>query len=303
MIEWADNFGRERYPSVEFPEDIMSHSRKRATPAGGLVACALLVVLISSAGSALVERPADAATQPKPTVVERRVVTIPGIQGSTPGPRSIVLRFPRPTSRGDLLVAGVDDGVETSGMAHARYLFPGWRRAVTTIGGQTAGTGTGPHVTGGLQAAIYFYPNNPGGISAVRIATIPRNSLDWVSVVLVEFAGVSTHLSVDTTGESTNGPTPHDYTQVSTVRTSSVTSHDDDLVLAVFNNGDNSPHGVRYVNSPGWTVAGEIHDPDSNQQPILLDYRIERNRSVVSETDRYVGGYPIDNCAVVAALK
>jgi len=34
-----------------------------------------------------------------------------------------------------------------------------------------------------------------------------------------------------------------------------------------------------------------------------LDYRIEKTRSVVSETDHYVGGYPIDSCAVIAALK
>lgn len=277
---------------------------KRTTLAGALVACALLVSLISSASSAfMLVTPANAATQRKPMVVERRVVTVPGLQGKKPGPRSIVVRFPRPTHRGDLLVAGVDDGVETSGMAHAHYLFPGWRRAVTTIGGQTAGTGTGAYVTGGLQAAIYFYPNNPGRISAVRIATIQRNSLDWVSVVLVELAGVPAHLSVDTTGKSTDGPSPRDYTQVSTVRTSSATSRDGDLALAVFNNGGNSPHGLRFVNSAGWKVAGEIRDFNNNQQPILLDYRIERNRSIVSETDRYVGGYPIDNCAVMAALK
>jgi len=39
------------------------------------------------------------------------------------------------------------------------------------------------------------------------------------------------------------------------------------------------------------------------EQPILLDYRIEKTKSVVSETDHYVGGYPIDSCAVIAALK
>jgi len=259
--------------------------------------------LISGAGSVLLVCPVNAATHRSPILVERRVVTVPGVRGSTPGPRSIVARFPRPTSRGDLLVAGVDDGVETSGMPHARYLLPGWSRAVSTIGGQTADTGTGAYATGGLQAAIYFYPNNPGHISVVRIATIPRNSLDWVSVVLVEFAGVLPSLSLDTTGKSTDGPTPRDYTQVSTVRTASATTRDGDLVLAVFNNGDNSPLGVRYVNSPGWTVAGEIHDPNNNEQPILLDYRIEKTKSVVSETDHYVGGYPIDSCAVIAALK
>lgn len=244
---------------------------------------------------------AVASSHRGPVVVERRVVTVPGLNGSTPGPRTIKVRFPHPTRKGDLLVAGVDDGVETSGMVHARYRFPGWRRAITTIGGQRATTGR--VATGGLQAALYFYPDNPGGIVSVPVASIPAGSLDWVSVVLVELADTPPAATVDTTGTATNGPLPSDYSLVSTVRTRRATAKADELAFAVFNNGDNSPYGVRFVNSPGWTVVGEVHDPDNNEQPILLDYRVVRRREVVRETDHYVGGSPIDNCAVMAVLR
>lgn len=244
---------------------------------------------------------AIAARRQRPVVVERRVLTVPGLNGSSPGPRAISVRFPHPTRKGDLLVAGVDDGVETSGMVHARYRFPGWRRAVSVIGGQRATTGR--TATGGLQAALYFYPDNPGGIVSIPVASIPAGSLDWVSVVLVELADAPPAGAVDTTGTSTNGPLPSDYSLVSTVRTRRATAGADELAFAVFNNGDNSPYGVRFVNSPGWTVVGEVHDPNNNEQPILLDYRLVRRRDVVRETDRYVGGSPIDNCAVMAVLR
>lgn len=263
-------------------------------PAGGAVDSAAT----ASTGSGGARLASDAHG---PVVVQRRVVAVPGLNGKTPGPRNVTVRFPHPTTKGDLLVAGVDDGVEQSGMVHARYRFPHWRRAVETIGGQRATTRGA--ATGGLQAAIYFYPDNPGGLVSVPVASIPPGSLDWVSVVLVELADTPPATAVDTTGTSTNGPLPSDYSLVSTVRTRRATAVPDELVLAVFNNGDNSPHGVGFVNSPGWTIVGEVHDPNNNEQPILLDFRVARRPTVVTETDHYVGGYPIDNCAVIAALR
>lgn len=263
-----------------------------------LAAGALVVALPGVAGP----HPASGGVVGRLRVVQRRVVTVPGLTGTAPGPRSIVVRFARPTRRGDLLVAGVDDGVETSGMRHARYLFPGWRRAVTTIGGERADTGAGAYATGGLQAAVYFRADNPGGIVSVPVARIPSGSLDWVSVVLVELAGPPRSLRVDATGSSTSGPTQKDWSNDSVVRTRSATSGVHDLAFAVFDNGGNAPGGVDFASSSGWTVLGEVHDSDGDQQPILLDYRVLRRRAVVEETDRY-DGYPIDNCAVVVALR
>lgn len=282
---------------------------KRGAPRGGALlgqAIALSAALVMAAGgfaggSPLRQGAGQSSPTHGPVIVQRRVVAVPGLDGTRPGPRSITVRFRHPTRRGDLLVAGVDDGVESSGMAHARYRFPGWHRAVETVGGQRATTGRA--ATGGLQAAVYFLADNRGGIVSVPVATIPAGSLDWVSVVLVELARTPPAGRVDTTGASTNGPSPKDYSLVSTVRTRRKTAGRNELVLAVFNNGDNSPHGVRFVNSPGWTVAGEVHDPTDNEQPILVDFRLQRRRKVVAETDRYVGGAPIDNCAVIAALK
>jgi hypothetical protein len=280
------------------------HVRRRGPAVGRVlrpvavtaVAASGLVGLLPGAVAARADRAAPLV------VVQRRVVTVPGLVGAAPGPRSIVVSFARPTRRGDLLVAGVDDGVQTSGMTHARYLFNGWRKAASVIGGERAGTGAGSYATGGLQAAVYFRPDNPGGIVSVPVARIPPGSLDWVSVVLVEFRGSPRSLHVDATGTSTSGPMQQDWSNVSAVRTSAATSGAHDLVIAVFNNGGNAPGGVDFTDPPAWRVLGEVHDADGDQQPILVDYRVLRRKAVVAETDRY-DGYPIDNCAVVAALR
>lgn len=279
-------------------------ARARAVARAVTLTLALVGAAIGSNGPAVsgaAQRARGFAHRGTPVIVQRKIVTVAGLIGHRPGPRRITVRFPHPTRRGDLLVAGVDDGVESSGMVHARYRFPGWRRAVSTIGGQRATTGRA--ATGGLQAAIYYLPDNPGGIVAVPVAVIPPGSLDWVSVVLVELAHSPPAEVVDTVGTSTDGPSPKDYSLISTVRTRHATTTKNELVLAVFNNGGNAPHGVRFVNSPGWTVLGEVHDPNNDQQPILLDFRVQSTRAVVTETDRYLGGTPIDNCAAIAALR
>ena len=239
-----------------------------------------------------------------PVLVQQTLSAINGPHGQgITGPRELTVQLPHPTTAGDLLVAGIDDGVMTSGMPHPRYGFSDWSLGATTIGGETAGNGSGGYATGGLQGAIYFYPDNPGGIRKVRVASIPSRTVTWVTVTIAEFADVSGNLSVDVGGVETSGRSDHTYDQVSSVSTSSPTSHAPDLAIALFNNGGAAPHGEQFVTTHGWTTIGA--DPSLNgiDQPLLMNYRVVTKPVRVKETERYLGGYPIDNCAVIVALR
>src|SRR5271154_4301190 len=143
-----------------------------------------------------------------PVLVQRTVQAVqsPNSQGSQ-GSGEIIVYFPRPTTPGDLLVAGVDDGVATSGMQQPQYQFQGWKLGATTIGGETASDGAGAYSTGGLQGAIYFYPDNPGGITDVPVATIAAGTDTALTIVLAEYSHVPAHLFVDSAGSTTSGPT------------------------------------------------------------------------------------------------
>lgn len=278
----------------------MSVLRGPLATASSLAIVVTAVIGSAAAVVALRPDPSSATGATRLVVVQRRIVAVADRPDGTAGPRRIVVGLGRPTRRGDLLVAGVDDGVETSGMAHPRYLFPGWRRAATTIGGQTAQGG--PPRTGGLEAGIFYFADNPGGITDVDVAAIPRGTRAWVSVVLVELSGAPARLPVDTTGVSTSGPTPKDYSNVSTVRASRPTSHAGDIVFTVFDNGGDPAHEVAFSNTPGWKVLGEVNDVHDDGQPICLDVRVEVHRAVVVwQRDRFTGA-PIDSCAVIAAL-
>jgi hypothetical protein len=239
-----------------------------------------------------------------PVVVQRlvRAFLDQGDQGVL-GPRTLSVHLAQPSLKGDLLVAAVDDGVVTSGMVHPRYLFDHWELGATTIGGETANDGQGGYKTGGLQASIYFFPDNPGGIRTIEVASIPKGTQDFLTVTIAELSGVPADLSVDVTGTSTSGRTAAMYTQKSAVSTSAPTSARPDLVVALFNNGGNAPDGEHYVTRPGWTLIGEDTAPNNADQPILADFKVTETLGVVSQTERYLGGYPIDNCAVIVALK
>lgn len=219
------------------------------------------------------------------------------------GPQTLSMRLPRPSTRGDLLVAAVDDGVFTSGMVHPHYLFTNWDLAVTTIGGETQNDGQGGYETGGLQASIYYLADNPGGIDDIRVATVPRGTETVLTVAVAELSGVPQGLTVDTTGASTSGPSASTYTQKSAVTTVGTTTGRPDLVVALFNNGGNSPHGERYVTAPGWTLIGEDASPNNLDQPILANFKVVTRTAVATESERYLGGYPIDNCAVIVAFR
>jgi hypothetical protein len=244
---------------------------------------------------------AGAAVRWRLHLVQVRETAVPGPAGQgVPGPRTIAARFSMPTRAGDLLVAAVIDGVDTSGMPQPRDLLPGWTVGQDVIGGNLAPGGG--WATGGLQAAIYFYPDNPGGIRSVTATSVARGVQSDVTVLLAEFSGAPRRLSVDGTGGSTSGPTSKTDSTTSTVSTDGATRHAPDLVLATFNNGGNAPHGETFSWSRGWALIGEDTAQGNIDQPVLFDYEVQPRSGVAREQMRYAGGYPIDNCAAMVAL-
>jgi hypothetical protein len=136
-------------------------------------------------------------------VQERETAVAGGPDTGVEGPLTVHARFDRPTTAGDLLVAAVIDGVQTSGMTQPEMLLPHWTPGRDVIGGNTADGGTGGYATGGLQSAIYLYPDNPGGLLSLAVAEVPRGTASDVTVVLAELSGVPRKVSVDVTGGST----------------------------------------------------------------------------------------------------
>lgn len=238
-----------------------------------------------------------------PVVVQSRRIVVNGPlpADGAPGPRTVRVGFPRPTRRGSLLVAAIVDGVEHSGMTQPGWRIAGWRRGAGMIGGQLATTGR--PTTGGLQSVILFDPDNRGGVRSVAIGTIPRGTVTWVTIVLVELIGVPQHVWVAARGGSTNGPAPSDYTTSSSISTRVPLEHPPALVLTSFVNGGTAPHGERFVTPSGWRVLGADRGGNGVDQPILFDERVWTSMSKPTEWMRYLGGNPIDNCAAIVALR
>lgn len=280
---------------------------RRARPgvSRSLVA-ALALALLPCLGQAWqAPQPAGASTTGakfEPVVVQSRRIALLGAlaEDAFEGPKTIRVSFRRPTRPGTLLVAAVIDGVKASGMTQPHWRIAGWRRGAGMIGGQLATTGR--QATGGLQSVILFDPDNPGGVTSVDVGNVPAGTVTWVTVVLAELSGVPEHLTVAARGGSTNGPSPSDYTHYSSITTAAPPSRLPDLVLTSFTNGGTAPDGERFVYPPAWHVLGADRESNGLDQPILFDERVWRSDAKPSEWMRYLGGYPIDNCAAMVAL-
>lgn len=241
------------------------------------------------------------AFQPRTVQVHRTRLPGPGGHGA-PGPVAVTATFAHPTRAGDLLVAAVVDGVRSSGMRQPVWQPRGWRTAGEVIGGNTAGGGTGGYRTGGLQAAIYYLPDNPGGVTTVRLGSVPAGTDANVTTVVAEIAGIPHRLAVVGRGSSTSGPSPATDTTTSTVSLDGRLGTSPALVLAAFTNGGTAPYGERWVHPARWRVVGEDPSRHDIDEPLLLDETVWRARGVPRQSIAYRGGGPIDNCALMVAL-
>ncbi len=202
------------------------------------------------------------------------------------GPKQFGASFGAPTRRGDLLVASVICGVIVGGMPQAVLSLPsGWRRAVSHIGG----------IEGGLQAAIYYFPDNPGGIQTFGVGTVPADSEEYCTTFWVELSGIRGPVGTDTSGSNSS-----DEGWGIAVHTATRTQHTGDLVLMASTDGNEDQDGDVY------TIPRDFHlllqqDAGHVAQPGTLSDRVAVNRGVQGGTISWNGG-STDNCAVIVAL-
>ena len=210
--------------------------------------------------------------------------------------------LPRPTHTGDLLVAAVIDGVRTSGMRQPSWHLPGWRKAGAVIGGNTADGKRDDRGTGGLQVAIFYRPDAPAGVTSVGIGTVPKGTVADVTAVVAEVAGVPRQLALAGTGSSTSGPTAATDSTASSVALRRPGRRRPELVLSAFTNGGTAPHGERWIRPARWRVVGQDRGIRGIDQPILFDETVWGSSPSPHQAVRYLGGRPIDNCALMVAL-
>jgi hypothetical protein len=192
---------------------------------------------------------------------------------------SLALTLSSASTSGNLLVATVENG--TSG---ATFSGPsGWVRAVGGNGGGTTNPG---------RAEIWYYANNPGGISS---ATFTASGASHVQGQLSEWSGVATSSPLDVTGTATAAAA----TSVS-VSTSSSTSASGDVGITAFGIGFNKSQGTTFTAGSGWTNLGN-DGTTSQADSYSADYKLSLAAAVASETEmnNKAGGW----AAVIAAFK
>jgi hypothetical protein len=203
-------------------------SSDRVVQAGGRarVAAAALALLIAVTGVVVVRsaRPAEAT----PAKLQTGSVISTSSQ-------TITLTLPSPSTAGTLLVAtfGADGGDRGSTPA-------GWTKAA--VGGDTFV---------GNQAAVYFYANNPGGISS-QAFSFPGSG--WMAGQLTEWTGIATASSLDVATPNST------YTSSSAstypVTAPSATADTDELAVSVWQQTEASASTDSFTPGTGWTNIG-----------------------------------------------
>jgi hypothetical protein len=191
------------------------------------VRVALAVLLVCAAGAVLTvrdERPADAA----PAKVQTGSVV------STNG-QTLTLTLPSASTAGTLLIAtfSADGGDRGSTPA-------GWTKAA--VGGDTFV---------GNQAALYYYVNNPGGISS-QAFTFPGSG--WMAGQLTEWSGMAAASALDVATPSSTYTTS--TTATYTVTSPSATADTDDLAVSVWQEYQATAGTDPFTPGSGWTNLG-----------------------------------------------
>jgi hypothetical protein len=150
--------------------------------------------------------------------------------------------------------------------------------------------------------AIFYRADGPAGLTSVQLGTVPAGTDANVTAVVAEMSGVPRRLAVAGTGSSTSGPSPATDSTASTVTFHRLADERPLLVLAGFTNGGTAPHGERWIRPSGWGVVGQDRSLSGIDEPMLFDESVWGLPTLPREAVRYVGGRPVDNCALVVAL-
>jgi len=166
--------------------------------------------------------------------------------------RNPTASLPIASTAGDLLVATANgDPTNTAYTAPA-----GWVRATAVNQG------------GAARTEIWYYPDNPGGITSVTFGT-PNNTI----VQLTEWSGVATVAPLDQTGAQAISSS----TTTATNSTSGPMTQANELVIT--NEGYNAGGGATFTPGAGWTTL-----VNNTARDFASEYRLNLPAGVASET-------------------
>jgi len=174
---------------------------------------------------------------------------------------SLSATLPASSTAGDLLVATITENGTTTFSAPA-----GWIAGPAV---STTGTYHG-------RAEIWYYPNNPGGISS---ATFTASGATQVGGQLSEWSGVATTSPLDTRG--TNTATSASSITASTTSAPTATG---DVGITAFDLAMSRAQNITFTPSSGWANLGN-NGTGGTANTYTGDYQLGLGASTISETE------------------
>jgi hypothetical protein len=228
--------------------------------------------------------PVDVPGDPNVTIADTCQTSYDGIPGGEQLPAA---SFAHATTQGDLLVAAVLCGVLNAGMSVPKLTAaPGWDKAKKRTGG----------IQGGLEAAIFYRADNPGGISSVPLGHVPAGSDDVSCTTFTwEITGAGGSSSLDATGSSSvvGGASI-------LVATSKATQHGHDLVLVAETDGSEYPPNQYWVSHQFDLVSvwanGQTYQPGTFSALVTGQTGVQKTKVFQASAQWW------DSTAVIAAL-
>jgi hypothetical protein len=177
---------------------------------------------------------------------------------------------------GNLLVAFVS----ARGTFASATMPANWQLATSNVGGTGSTT---------ESAFLYYYPNNPGGITSVAVMV---TGTAGVSLLLAEFSGVATSSPLDQTGVAGAGSG-----STGSLTTPSTTYPGE---LAVSGWGVNTNKSQTWGESSGWTST--VTAANGGNTPSDLGRKLSTGAAgAVGETETWTTSAP--NSGLVATFK
>ncbi len=245
----------------------------------GPAVIALAVGILAVFAVAVVGPTADRAAA-DPVVVQSGQSNVSNMNG----PTTFSASFSRPTTAGDLLAVSVVCGVIIGGMTAPTVSLPaGWHKGVGLVGG----------ILGGLEADVYYYPDNPGGITTFGAGSVPSGTEAYCTTFWAELSGLGSSVSVDSSGVgSANSGSSI------TARTAAAVPAGD-LVLLSSTDGTEVPDNA-YTLPPGFSFLAQQNAGHVDQPGTFADLTATGD-TTQGGTISWDGGSN-DSVAVVVAL-
>jgi hypothetical protein len=175
---------------------------------------------------------------------------------------TVTFTLPAASIAGTLLVAVIRSDTNPSDKPFVPNPVSNW---VSAIPG-------GAFVDGAAHTEIWYYPNNPGGITQWKFDVSPA-SIDTVGQ-MTEWSGVATALPLDASGTLLAAANQGSVS----VATSTATTAAGDLVITDIGAGQQSPQ--IYTGGAGWNNLAS----DMSAEGFASDYRLDLPAAVASET-------------------